>query len=101
MNCLMWCSSDISSLGSYLGKNFCGFLGNGCVGQGMAIASIVSQGLYATMVLEKIEISQEDEIEVPRVFISESRVILVRKRESVSKYQRSNEIGSNSRISWK
>ena len=50
----------------------------------MAIASIVSQGLYATIVLEKIEISQEDEIEVPRVFISESGVILVRRHESVS-----------------
>ena len=84
-----------------MGKNFCGFLGNGCVGPGMAIASIVSQGWYAAMVLEKIEIGQEDEIEVTRVFISESRVILVRKRESVSKYQRSNEIRSNSRISWK
>ena len=69
-----------------MGKNFCGFLGNGCVGLGMAIASIVSQGLCAAMVLEKIEISQEDEMEVTRVFISESRVILVRKRESVSKY---------------
>ena len=66
-----------------MGKNFCGFLGNRCVGPGMEIASIVNQGLYATMFLEKIEISQEDEIEVTRVFISESRVILVRKRESV------------------
>ena len=82
-----------------MGKNFCGFLGNGCVGPGMEIASIVSQGLYAAMVLEKIEISQEDEIKVTRVFISE--VILVRNRESVSKYQRSNELRSNSRISWK
>jgi hypothetical protein len=53
------------------------------------------------MVLEKIEISQEDEIEVPRVFISESGVILVRKRKNVSKYHRSNEIRNNSRISWK
>ena len=67
----------------------------------MEIESIVSQGWYAAMVLEKIEISQEDEIEVTRVFISESGMILVRKWESVSKYQRSNEIGSNSRISWK
>ena len=62
-----------------MGKNFCDFLGNGCVGIGMAIASIVSQGFYAAMVLEKIEISQEDEIEVTRVFISGSKVILVRK----------------------
>ena len=69
-----------------MAKNFYGFLGNGCVGLEMAIASIVSQGLYAAMFLEKIEISQEDEIEVTRVFISEIRVILVRKRESVSKY---------------
>ena len=84
-----------------MGKKFCGFLGNGCVGPGMAMASIVSQGLYAAMVLEKIEISQEDEIEFTRVCISKSRVILVRKWESVSKYQRSNEIRSNSRISWK
>ena len=45
----------ISSSGSYLGKNFCGFLGNGCVGPGLAIALIVSQGLYASMVLEKNE----------------------------------------------
>ena len=67
----------------------------------MAIASIVSQGLYPVMVLEKIEFSQEDEVEVTRVFISESEVILVRKRESVSKYNRSNEVKSNSRISWK
>ena len=67
----------------------------------MAIASIVSEGLYVSMVLEKIEFSQEDEIEVTRVFISESGVILVRKRENFSKYQRSNEIKSNSRISWK
>ena len=67
----------------------------------MAIASIVSQGWYAAMVREKIETSQEDEIEVTRVFILEIRVILIRKRESVSKYQRSNEIRSNSRISWK
>ena len=51
---------------------------------GMPIGSIVSQGLYVAMVLEKIEISQEDEIEVTRVFISESGVILVRKQESVS-----------------
>ena len=69
-----------------MGKNFCGFLGNGCVGLGMEIASIVSQGLYASMFLEKIEISQEDEIEVTSVFISESRAILVKKWESVSKY---------------
>ena len=101
MNCLIWCSGDISSSGSYLGKKFFGFLGNGCVGTGMEITSIVSQGLYVAMVLEKIEISQEDEIQVIRVFISESRVIIVRKQESVSKYQRSNEIISNSRISWK
>jgi hypothetical protein len=67
-----------------LGKNFCGFLGNGCAGPGMATTSIVSQGLYASMVLEKTEINQEYEIEVMRVFISESGVILVRKRESVS-----------------
>ena len=92
MDCLIWCSGDISSSGSYLGKNFCGFLGNGCVGLGIAIASIVSQGLYAAMVLEKIEISQEDEIEVTRVFIAKSGVILVRKRESISKYQISNEV---------
>ena len=84
MNYLIWYSGDTSSSGSYFGKNFCGFLGNGCVGPGMAITSIVSQGLYATMVLEKIEISQEDEIEDTRVFISESGVILVRKWESVS-----------------
>ena len=84
-----------------MGKNICGFLGNGCVGPRMAIASIVSQGLYVAMVLEKTEISQEDVIEVTRVFVSESRVILVRKQESVSKYQRSNDIKSNSRISWK
>ena len=76
MNCLMWCYGKTSSSRSYLGKKFCGFLGNGCVGPVMAIASIISQGLYAAMVLEKIEISQEDEIEVTRVFISESRVIL-------------------------
>ena len=101
MNCLIWCSGDISSSGSYLDKNFCGFLGNGCVGPGMEITSIISQGLYAAMVLEKIEISQEDEIQVTRVFISESRVILERQRESVSKYQRSDKIRSNSRISWK
>ena len=82
-----------------MGKNFCGFLGNGCVGPGMAITSIVSQGLYAAMFLEKIEISQEDEIEVTRVFISEIRVILVRKWESFSKYQKSDEIKNNSRIS--
>ena len=68
-----------------MGKNFCGFMGNGCVGPGMEIALIVSQGSYAAMVLEKTEISQEDEIEVTRVFISESRAILVRKWESVSK----------------
>ena len=67
-----------------MGKNFCGFLGNGCVGARIAIKYIVSQGLYVAMVLEKIEISQEDEIEVTMVFISESGVILVRKRESVS-----------------
>jgi hypothetical protein len=36
------------------------------------------------MVLEKIEFSQEDEIEVTKVFISESGVILVRKGETVS-----------------
>jgi hypothetical protein len=53
------------------------------------------------MFLEKIDISQEDEIEVTRVVISEIRVILVRKRESVSKYQKSDEIISNSGISWK
>ena len=41
-----------------------------------AIASIVSQNLYVAIVLEKIEISQEDEIEVTRVLISESKVIL-------------------------
>ena len=81
-------------------------MGNGCVGPRMEIKSIVSQGLYVVMVLEKIEISQEHEIEVTRVFISESIMILVRKWESVSKYQRSNEIRSNeirsnSRISWK
>ena len=84
-----------------MGKNFCAFLGNRCLGPRMAIASIVSQGFYVAMVLEKIEISQEDEIEVTRVFISEIKVILVGKRESVSKYQRSNQIRSNSRISWK
>ena len=37
----------------------------------MEIASIVSQGLYATMVIYKLQISQEDEIKVTRVFISE------------------------------
>ena len=84
MNCLIWCSGDTSSSGSYLGKNFCGFLGNGCVGPGMAIESIVIQGSYVAMVLEKIEFSQEDEIEVTRVFILESGVFLVRKRESIS-----------------
>ena len=84
MNRLTWCSGDISSSGLNLGKKFCGFLGNGCVGPRMAITSIVSQGWYAAMVLEKIEISQEDEIEVTRVFISERGVILVRKRESIS-----------------
>ena len=52
----------------------------------MAIASIVSQGLYATMVHEKNEISQEAEIEVTRVFISESKVIFVRNRKDVSLY---------------
>ena len=67
----------------------------------MEIASIVSQGLYVAMVLEKIEFIQEDEIEVTRVFVSESGVILERKWESVSKYQRSNEVRSNSRIYWK
>ena len=67
MNFLIWHSGDTSSSGSYLGKNVCGFLGNGCVGPGLAMASIVSQGLYVAMVLE---ISQEDEIEVTRVFIS-------------------------------
>ena len=83
MKCLIWCSGDTSSSASYLGNNFCGFLGNGCVGPRMEIASIVSQGLYAAMVLEKTQISQEDEIEVTRVFISKSRVILVGKWESV------------------
>ena len=39
-----------------MGKNFCGFLGNGCVGPGMAIASIVSQGWYVAMVLEKLKL---------------------------------------------
>ena len=86
MNCLIWCFGDTSSSRSYLGKNFCGFLGNGCVGPGMEMSSIVSQGLYVAMVLEKIEFSQEDEIEVTRVFILESGAILVRKWESVSKY---------------
>ena len=64
-----------------MGKNFCGFLGNGCVGPRMAIESIVSQGLYHAMVLKKMKIIQENEIEVTRVFISESGVILVRKWE--------------------
>ena len=61
MNCLIWYSGKTSSLGSYLGKTFCVFLGNGCVGPGMQIASI-SQGLYDAMFLEKTKISQEDEI---------------------------------------
>ena len=38
----------------------------------MEIALIVSQGLYDAMVLEKTKISQEDEMEVTRVFISKS-----------------------------
>ena len=52
----------------------------------MIITYIVIQGLYVVMALEKIKISHEDEIEVTRVVISESGVILVRKWESVSKY---------------
>jgi hypothetical protein len=72
MNCLIWYSGNTSSSGSYLGKHFCGFLGNGCVGPRMSIASMVSQGLYDTMVLEKLQIIQEDEIEVTRVFILEN-----------------------------
>ena len=52
-----------------MGKKFFGCLGNGCEVPRMAITLIVSQGLYAAMVLQ---ISQEDEIEVTRVFISEN-----------------------------
>ena len=55
-----------------MGKNFCGFLGNGCVGLGMAMESLVSQGSYVSMVLEKLQISQEDGIEATRVFISKN-----------------------------
>jgi hypothetical protein len=72
MNCLIWYYGDTSSLGSYLGKNFCGFLGNGCIGPGVAISSIVCQGLYDAMVPEKLQINQEYDIEVTRVFISKN-----------------------------
>ena len=39
-----------------MGKNICGYFGNGCVGSGMSIESIVSHGLYAAMVLEKLKL---------------------------------------------
>ena len=52
----------------------------------MSMASIVSQGLYAAMVLEKTKISQEDEIEVTRVFILESEMIFVRNQKGISLY---------------
>ena len=72
MNCLIWYFGNTPSSRSYLGKDFSGFLGSVCVGPGMEITSIVSQGLYPTMVLEKLKISQEDEIEFTRVFISDN-----------------------------
>jgi hypothetical protein len=69
---LIWYSGNTPSSRSYFGKNFSGCLGYGCVGPRMEIESIVSQGFYATMVLEKLQIIQEYEIKVIRVFILEN-----------------------------
>ena len=79
-------TSNTSLSGSYLGKNFCGFLGSVSVGPGMSIASIGSQGFYPSMVLEKLKLVKKMRYKLQGYSSQKCRVVFVRNREGVSLY---------------
>lgn len=70
MKCLIWSSSNTSLLGSNLGKSFSKELGKGCRAPGMARASIVSHGWFASMFPPNLKFCQGYGIEVTRGFVS-------------------------------
>ena len=69
INCLTWYSNNTQLAGSYLSKSLSRCLGNGFKVSGMEITLIVVHGQFSPMFLAKLKFSQEDGIEVTRVFI--------------------------------